>query len=165
MEQDAGGRADDQSDRVGNAVIDGDRLDIERTELGAQAFADGVLDDAAEHAMLFELDRDQSERQRRAVDGDRIVRVELHDQIGQPADVILVAVGEEDAEQTVESLGDVRVVAHDQVDAVQLRFGKLDPRVDDDHVSAELDERRVLADLAHAAHRADANSLVDRHTG
>ncbi len=92
------------------------------------------------------------------------MRVELHDQIRQPADVILVAVGEENAEQAVEPLGDVRVVAHDQVDAVQLRFGKLHPRVNDDHVAAELEERRVLADLAHATHRADAYPLVDRHT-
>ena len=63
--------------------------------------------------------------------------------------------------------GSVRMLevgGHHQIHAVQFRFRKLDPGVDDDHVSAELDERRVLADLAHAAHRADAYSLVDRHT-
>src|SRR5207244_11637650 len=85
------------------------------------------------------------------------------DQIQPPADVVLVTVGDQNAEQSVESLADVRVVAHDLGDAVQLGFRKLDTRVDDHHVSTELDERRVLADLAHAAHGADAYSLVDRH--
>ncbi len=58
MKQDAGRRADHQPDRIGDAVVDRDRLDVERPELGVHAFADGVLDDAAEHAVLFELDRD-----------------------------------------------------------------------------------------------------------
>ena len=52
---------------------------------------------------------------------------------------------------------DVAVVADDQVDAVQLGLGEFDSRVDDDHIVAELDERRVLADLTHAAQRADAD--------
>ena len=124
--------------------------------LGALAFADGVLDDPAEHAVLFELDGDQAQRERRAVDRDGVVRVELHDEVRQPADVVLVAVGEQDAEQPVESLADVAVVAHDQVDAVQLGLGEFDARVDDDQVVAELDQRRVLANLANAAERADA---------
>ena len=66
------------------------------------------------------------------------MRVELHDQVRQPADVVLVAVGEQDAEQAVESLADVAVVGHDQVDAVQLGLGEFDARVDDDH-----DRRRI----------------------
>ena len=56
------------------------------------------------------------------------MRVELHDEVGQPADVVFVAMGEQDPQQTVESLGDVAVVADDQVDAVQLGLGELDAR-------------------------------------
>ena len=122
MEQIADRRANDQADGVGDAVIDSDRLDLERAEVGLVTLADGVLDDPPEHAVLFELDRDQAERERRAVDRDRVVRMELHDQVRQPADVVLVAVGEQNAEQRVEALADVGVVAHDEVDAVQLGF-------------------------------------------
>ncbi len=69
------------------------------------------------------------------------MRIELHDQVRQPADVVLVTMGEDDAEEIVESLADVAVVAYDEIDAVQLRLGELHASVDDDHVLAELDER------------------------
>jgi hypothetical protein len=140
VEQRARRRADHQADGVGDAVVDGDRLHVERPEPGVLAFANGVLGHPPQLAVLLELDRDQAEGQRRAVDRDRVVRVELHDQIRQPADVILVAVREDDAEQPVHVLGDVGVVAHDQVHPVELGLGELDARVDDDHVFAELDQ-------------------------
>ena len=66
MKDRAGGCADHQADGVGDAVIDRDRLDVERAEDRVLAFTNGVLDDAAEHAVLFELDGDQPERQRRS---------------------------------------------------------------------------------------------------
>ena len=77
--------------------------------------------------MLLQLDRDQAKGQRRAVDGNRVVRVELHEEIRQTADVVLVPVGEDDAQQPVEVLGDVTVIADDEVDAVQLVSGNLTP--------------------------------------
>ena len=95
------------------------------------AVGDWVLDDTAEHAVLFELDGDQAQGEWRAVDRDRIVWIELHDQVGQPADVVLVTVREQDAEQQVESFADVAVVGHDEVDTVQLGLGEFDARVDD----------------------------------
>jgi hypothetical protein len=121
-------------------VVDRDRLHVERTKPGSLAFTDRDLDDATQHAVLLELDRDQAERQRRAIDRNGIVRVDLHDQVRQTADVILVAVGEHDAKQPVEPLGNVGVVAHDEIDAVQLGLWEFDARVDDDHVLAEFDQ-------------------------
>ena len=106
--------------------------------------------------MLLELDRNQAKRERRAIDRNRILRFELHDQVRQPANVVLMAVGEDDAHEPVESLGDVRVVRHDEVDAVQFRFRELDAGVDDDQIVFELDQRGVLADLADAAQGTDA---------
>ncbi len=163
MKDGAGRSADHQADGVGNAVIDRDWLDVERAEGRAVSVTNRVLDHAPEHAVLLELDRDQPERQRSPVDRDWVVRVELHDQVRQPADVVFVAVGEQDPKQAVESLGHVAVIAYHQVNAMQLCFGELDPGVDDDHVLAKLDERRIFADLTNAAQRTDAYARMSRH--
>ncbi len=56
VEHDAGCSANDQADGVGNAVIHRDRLDLEWADACVVALSNRVLDHAAEHAVLFELD-------------------------------------------------------------------------------------------------------------
>ena len=83
-----------------------------------------------EQAVLFELAFDVGEGELGAVDGD----VELGEDPGQAADVVFVAVGEDDGADVVAVLDEIADVGNDDVDAEQLFFGEHQAGVDDDDV-------------------------------
>ena len=93
VEDDADGRVDGERDAVDQRVRDADGHDAEGAEGEAAAGEDFDELGVVEEAMLFELAFDVGERELGAVDGD----VELGEDPGQAADVVLVAVGEDDA--------------------------------------------------------------------
>ena len=95
-------------------------------------------------AGFFELDLDQALGQRRAVDG----HVKLRQDVRQRADVVFVAVGDDDAADLVLALLQVGDVRDDQVDPQHVLFGEHQAAVDDDDVVGVLDDHHVLADLA-----------------
>ena len=77
--------------------------------------------------MLFQLGVDQPERHPGAVDRDRLGAIHLHDQERQRADVVLVAVRDDDRAEVVGRLADVAEVGDHQIDAVKLRLRELHP--------------------------------------
>jgi hypothetical protein len=74
----------------------------------------------------------------------------------QAADVVLVAVGEHDRVDLVAAVEQVGEVGDDEVDAVHLGGGEADAHVDHDDAAVVLDDGHVLADLAQASEREDA---------
>ena len=105
--------------------------------------------------MLFELAFDEGEGELGAVDGD----VELGEDPGQAADVVLVAVGEDDGADLVAVFDEVADVGDDDVDAEQLFFGEHQAGVDDDDVILPSEGHAVHPELAEAAQRYDFQLL------
>ena len=79
------------------------------------------------------------------------------DEVRQRADVVLVAVGDEDAPDAVAVVAEVLDVGDDEVDAEHVVRWELETEVDEDDVVFALDDEAVLADLADPAERQDAN--------
>ena len=104
--------------------------------------------------MLVELRADHADRQLAAVDHRRLADLAQH--VGQRADVVLVAVGEDDRLDVVGAVAQVGEVGQDEVDPEHLRGRELEPGVDDDDPAAVFDDGHVLADLAQPAERDDA---------
>ena len=85
-------------------------------------------------------------------------RAEFAQQVGQAADVILVAVGDEDAAHTVSVLEHVGEIRNHRVHARHGFIREDLATIDDDDVVAVFVGRHVLADFAHAAQRDHAQS-------
>ena len=146
------GVGDRQRHAVGHAVRDADELDRERADGDRVARADGLQPIAGVDAVLFELRLDERQRHRRAV--DRAVEQRHHVRHG--ADVILVAVGEDQRLDLLAPRLDEGQVGDDQVDAELVGVGEHDAGVDEDgrvlprhghHVHAELAEASEGDDL------------------
>ena len=99
-----------------------------------------------EQAMLFELALDQGEGELGAVDGD----VELGEDPGQAADVVLVAVGEDDGADFIAVFGEIADVGDDDVDAQEFFFGEHQAGIDDDDVILPPEGQAVHTELAQA---------------
>ena len=96
----------------------------------------------------FDLTRPERQARR-----DHLVAVDLAQQVRQRADVVLVAVREDDARDAL--VAQVAEVGQDEVDAEVLVAREREPGVDDDDLAAVLVDGHVLADLAEAAERDD----------
>ena len=147
---------DGEGDAVDERVRDADGHDGEGAD--GEAAAGQHLDQVGvfEEAMLFELAFDVGEGELGAVDG----HVELGEDPGQAADVVFVAVGEEDCADLVAVLDEVADVGDDDVDAEELFFRKHQAGVDDDNVVAVLDHHAVHAELAQTAERYNSQFFV-----
>ena len=105
------------------------------------------LDDLVERHLalqpvLAQLGVDQRQGQPGAVHR----HVDLLEQVGQRAHVVLVAVGEDDAQHAVLVLHDVGEVGQHQIDAEHLVVGEHEAGVDDENGVAVLQDHHVLAD-------------------
>ncbi len=109
--------------------------------------------------MLLDLVAQQAARQRRGV--DRHAR-EVGQDVGQPTDMVLVGVGDQERLDLVGALAQVGDVGHDEVDAEHLLLGEHQSAIDHDDLIAVLEHVHVLADLADTAERQDAQARVRR---
>ena len=90
----------------------------------------------------------------------------LREQVRHGADVVLVAVGQHDRLDVVESVHDGREVGQDQVDAGLVLLGEQHAAVDDQQLAVVLEDGHVATDLAEAAQRDDPQgSLAQRRDG
>ncbi|MNK59668.1 hypothetical protein D3C87_787860 [compost metagenome] len=96
--------------------------------------------------MLLELGLDQARGQGGRVDGHD--HVELLQEVGKTADVILVAVRDVDAPEVLLILQHDRVVRKDQVDSEHLLGGEGEATVENQEVRAGADGPHVLPDFA-----------------
>jgi hypothetical protein len=98
-------------------------------------------------AMLFEFAFDVGEGELGAVDGD----VQLGQDPGKAADVIFVAVGEDDAADLGAVLDEVRDIWDDDIYTEELFLGKHEAGVDDEDVVAEAECETIHAELTEPA--------------
>ena len=113
---------------------------------------DGVQLAVGQQPGFFQLELGQAARERSGVDR----HVQVFQQVGQRADVILVAVGQHDGLHPIRTLGQVGDVRVYEVDPEHVALGKHQPGVDHQDVPVVLQRQQVLTDLAEAAQRHDA---------
>ncbi len=147
----AGVRVDGDGERVRDRVVHGHELALERAELDDVVFLDHA--GARLDPVLLELGLDQGEGQLGADHGDVVAQAQ---QVRHGADVVLVAVGQDDADDVVHAVPDVVEVRQDQVDAGLVLLGEEDAAVDDEDLAVDLEGDHVAADLLEAAQLDDA---------
>ena len=158
VEDAPGGRLDDDRDAVGDRVRHADELELERADLHPVAVGVGLAQGRRRaEAVLVELRLDHRERQ---LGADHLAHLDLAEHVRQRADVVLVAVGEDDREQR--PVLEVREVRQDEVDAEVLVAREREAGVDQDALPVELVQGHVLADLAEPAERDDAERVAHR---
>ncbi len=141
--------------RVRDGVGHVHEFEVERADL--ELFASLDLDHRRVDAVFLALRLDEGERQLGA--DQRDVRTEL-EQIRHGADVVLVAVGEHQRLDLVETVLDVVEVGQDQVDARLFLFREQHAAVDEQDVAVVFDHIHVAADFAQAAQRHDAHGAL-----
>ena len=102
---------------------------------------------AVQQAVLLELQPDQPGGEAGAVNG----QVDLLEDIGDGPDVVLVAVGDEQAPQTGLVLHQIRHVRYHAVDAVHIVAGEGHAAVHHDHVLAILQDGDIFTDFVETA--------------
>ena len=106
---------------------------------------------AVQQAVFLQLQLDESGGHAGGVDGG----VDRPQHIGQRPDVVLVAVGDENAPDLVLVLDQVGDVRDNHVDAVHVVVGEAHAHVHYNDVAAVFVDRQVFSDLVQAAQRND----------
>ncbi len=145
MDHATDGRRDGEAHAVGEAVASVEELKLEYARFNDIIFGDGVRVAPASRFGLAQLHLDEAAGQRSGVDG--CVNT-LFQQIGKGADVIFMAVGQEDASHIVKSCQHIVSIGNNDVDAVHVAAGEHEADVDDDKIVARFHHHHVLADFA-----------------
>ena len=110
-------------------------------------------------AVLLQLQLDEPGGKAGAVDGG----VDLLENVGDGADVILVSVGDKHTPQTAVVLYQIADVGDDAVNAVHIVAGEGHAAVHDDDLAAVLVGGHVLADLIQTAQRDDLQFFCHKY--
>ncbi len=163
MQHDAGRRADRERVRFRNRMRDVDEFDRERAERQMPAKRHDVDRNLRRAGLGQPLGLEQGGRERRGVER----HVEPRPQIDQRAHMILVAVGEDQADDVFALLDQIADVRQDEIDAGQMLLGReRHAAIDDEPLPAppvaEAVDREIHPDLADAAERRE-DKFVLRH--
>ena len=142
---DGGGNG--EGHRVGNGMVDVNELHLEAAGLDRLAGGVGHELDLVQHAVLVELELDEAVGEPGGVHRG----VDRLQHIGKGTDVVLVAVGDEEAAQLLRVPGKIGHVGDDKVYAVHVFLGEGNAAVDHNHVLAVFQHRHVLADFIQTA--------------
>ena len=104
-----------------------------------------------EKAVLLQLQLNKPRRKACAVDRE----IDLLENVGDGADVILVSVGDEETAEAVMVLHQVAHIGNDAVDTVHIVAGESHTAVHHDDLAAILIHGHILADLVKTAKRDD----------
>ena len=156
-------RVDDRSLRgvegdaetIRNAVVRAEEANLHVAEGQLAARVDLMQSGGAEQPVLPELALNKPQGQPRRVDR----QVQLLDDEGDAADVVLVAVGDDQRFDAVPILEQESDVGNDDVDAQKAFVGKFGTAVDDEDVVVILHDVHVFADFVDAA-EGDDRKLV-----
>ena len=138
-----------ESHRVGNRVVDVDKLDAHAAELDGLARVDDMHLRLVEQAVLTQLVAHQSEGERRSVER----YVDPREKEGKSADMVLMTVGQDDASHLVGVLLDIGKVRYHQIDAQHVAVRERHAAVHDQHIALALDQGDILADLVESAEK------------
>ena len=142
---------DGEGHGVGDGVVHMDELHLELAGLHGLACLHRHQLGAVQQPVLLELQLDESGGEAGAVNG----HVDLLEHIGDGPNVILVAVGDEQAPQPGLVFHQIRHIGDDAVDAVHVVAGEGHAAVHHDDLAAVLIGGHVLADLIQTAQRDD----------
>ena len=147
VDDDADRGFDGQRNAVHQRVGDADRLDGEGAD--GEFFLGDDLDQRGlvEQVMLFKIALDVGQGELGGVDGN----LELGEDPGQAADVVHVAVGEDDGADMRLVFNQVGDIGDNDIHAQQLRLREHQPGVDHDNVVFPAEREAVHAELAEAA--------------
>ena len=159
VEDAAVGRVDQQRIALGDRMGERDVAEAERAEPEIAAELDRVQRDLPEQPLLLELARDQPGGERRRVER----HAEIGGEIGDRADMVLMAVGEDDAEQVGAILLDEGEVGQDQLDPRIIGIGEGQAEIDHHPFALAAVEIDVHADLARAAEREEQEFFAGFH--
>ena len=148
---------EDDAAHVGDRVREVDQLEPEGAGLDLLARRQ-LLQRRVGEFVLVELGADHADGQLAAVDHRR--RADLPHHVGQRADVVLVAVGEDDRLDVVGAVAQVGEVGQDEIDAEHLGGREHQAGVDDDDPAVLFDDGHVLADLPQPAEGRTRNFLT-----
>ncbi len=142
---------DAQSHAIRDRVRDRQERDLERADAKALAGLDAAQVGAARQSRPFvQPGLDQAARQRGGVDR-RFERQHIAQQIGQRADVILVAVGDHDGRHIAGALAQIAEVRDHHVNTPHVVFGEHDPGVNDQDAVVLFEEQHIFADFPQTA--------------
>ena len=156
VEDTARGRLDRDRHCVGDRMRHAHELEPETPEHERRPFGVG-LDELRHrrHTVLLELRADEPEREPRRHDA---LHRHLTEDVREAADVILVPVGQHHRKHPAAL--EIREIRKNEVDAEMLVAREGETCVDDDDVVAQLVHGHVLADLAEAPERDDAQDVA-----
>ena len=133
-----------------------DEADPERPQPNRAAGAHPFQVAPVGEVVLAQLAGHQAEREVAAVDRD----AHLFEQIRYGADVILVAVGQNDAADFLRMGDEVGEIRDDDIDAENLFLGKHEAGVDHDQIAPAAQHRAIQTEFAEATERDDLQALA-----
>ena len=151
--------AQDHPDHVRDRVGEVHELDLERPRLHLLAGRQH-LEIRLAQPVLVELGAPHRDRQLAAVDHRHRGLPQVAQHPRQRADVVLVTVRDDDRLDVLDVLAQVREVRQHEVDPHHLGGREAQPAVDHDDLAVVLDDGHVLADLADAPEREDAQGAA-----
>ena len=157
----SGARAHKDRERVGDRVGDRDKLEVEGADVQAVSLGDDV-EIGIGQAVFAQLGGHEGKGQVGAV--DRNVAAQL-EQVGHGTDVILVSVGQDQADDVVHALFDPGEIRQDQVDAGLGLLGEEDATVHDQELAPVFEDVHVAADLAETSQRDHSQCAIFQGRG
>ena len=155
VQHDAGRGLDGHRHRVGDRVVDREELKVEGPPRAGVALLH--LDRLRGQPVLGELGLHQRQGQLGADQGDV---GPLPEQVRHRADVVLVGVRQDQRLDLVQAAVEVAEVRQDQVHAGLVGLGEQHPAVDDQQPVVVFEDGHVPTDLAEAAQRDNAQTVV-----
>ena len=152
---------DDQRVGLRDRMGQRDQLDIEGTDGKAPAQRDHRQRHAVQQAGLGQLAAQHRRRERRRVDR----AAEPVPEIGDRAEMVLMRVGQHEADQLVAALLDEGRVGHDDVDAGRRLVAEGDAEIDHQPAAGMAVKVQVHADLARPAERQEQELVVSGGAG
>ena len=146
VNDDAERRVDGERNAIDQAVRHLDGMNGERSGLEALVGTHLAQVGVVEQAVLVEFVFDVGQRELGAPDGD----LEFREHPGKRADVVFVAVGQDDSAHALAVFDEIGDVGDHDVDAEKFGFGEHESGVDDDDVVSPADGHAVHTELAQA---------------
>lgn len=147
MYEGAGRRVNRYANSIRDGVVHANHLNVHATEFYTLAGLHDVQLGLVVQVVFLELAGNQANGERRAVDR----HIKLLQQIRNRADVVLVAVSDDQTFDFVHVFLDVRKIRDDKIDAEHFAVREGHAAVEDEHIAFALEQCDILADLIQAA--------------
>ncbi|MPM60694.1 hypothetical protein SDC9_107546 [bioreactor metagenome] len=156
MQHHAGAGLDRDGQRIRDRMVDREELQLERAGDHRVTLDHLVIHGGIAQPVFAQLAVHERQGQLAAVKRDVLAAAQ---QVGHRADVILVAVGEHEADDVVQPIVEVIQPGQDQIDAGLVVLGEQDPTVHHQQFAVDLEDGHVSADVAEPTEWDDAQGV------